>query len=126
MYLQVTELLFIFQEGLKLDHLRAERRRVVIKGLVEFRASLSKNSHLETVNTLKTPHRFREGLDELAFAEAERFVGIDVRGGIPLIFGSFFRRQQHGASSDARVYGCEAIGGEMALGIRPKVEVIRQ
>ena len=74
--LQIAELLLVSDEGLKLDHVRAERGFMLFESLSKLEVTLSENGHLQSGNAVEAPS---------GIGDRENQIGLDLTDGLKLL-----------------------------------------
>lgn len=100
--LEIAQLLFIGEEGLKLDEARAERRVVVVESIRKLDTATSEDGEFEAGNAIETPGGVGQRLDERAFARRRGLKFLFEVAEVLLVLGGIVGGEQDGAAGQRR------------------------
>jgi len=97
--LQIANLLFVGDEGVGVDQVRACGEVLFVEQLGEFDAAFGEQSRFERGDATQTPVGVGDGLYEIRFQQADRCEFSGVGGEVAFVFGDIVARQKNCAAS---------------------------
>jgi hypothetical protein len=108
---QVTDLLFVGDEGVRVDQVRTGGGLVLFEQLSEFEAAFGEQSHFENRDAAETPIGIGDRLHEIGFLVADGRELFRIRREVALVFGGIVTGEQDGAAGERGFDGVQGRSG---------------
>jgi len=102
--LQIADLLFVDEEGVRVDQERASGELLFFEQIGEFDAAFGEESHFQSRDTAKAPPGIGDGLDELTFTETDRQKLLLEGVQMALVAGGVIAEQENRAAGESGDY----------------------
>jgi hypothetical protein len=120
---QVTDLLFVSDESVRVDQVRTGGGLVLFEQPGEFETAFGEQGHFKNRDAAEAPIGIGDGLHEIGFLVADGREFFGVGGEVALVFGGIVTGEQDGAASERGFDSVEGRGGFTFAGLGTRREL---